>query len=157
MSTDNRYNPSTQAGFFITDKWDVFDNHYASQVIWRDAIYPTSEHAYQAGKFLETAPDIAEKVRSANSPRMAAVFANEHKEQRHPEWDSLKVSVMEEVIATKAAQHEFIRTILTNSGNLQIVEMNYDDEFWGWGKNQNGRNELGKVWMRLRQQLRNVT
>lgn len=150
MNTDNRYNADTQAGFFITDSWDVFDNHYASQVqIWGNT-YPTSEHAYQSAKFKESAPDISELVRTTNSPRAAANLANQHKNERHPDWDSLKVAIMEEVIAAKAAQHDYIKKILIESDDLEIVEMNYNDEFWGWGKDQKGRNELGRIWMRLR-------
>lgn len=30
----------------------------------------------------------------------------------------------------------------------------YEPEFWGWGPNQDGRNELGKLWMEIRAELR---
>lgn len=49
--TDNTYNKSTMAGFFL-DGWYVFDNFAPCQVEWRGVLYPTSEHAYQAAHFL---------------------------------------------------------------------------------------------------------
>jgi predicted NAD-dependent protein-ADP-ribosyltransferase YbiA (DUF1768 family) len=42
---------------------------------------------------------------------------------------------------------------LLESGNKYIVEMNDKDEFWGWGKNHDGRNSLGKIWMKLRDEI----
>ena len=33
---------------------------------------------------------------------------------------------------------------------MYIVEMNDNDEFSGWGKNHEGDNNLGKLWMKLR-------
>jgi predicted NAD-dependent protein-ADP-ribosyltransferase YbiA (DUF1768 family) len=37
---------------------------------------------------------------------------------------------------------------------LDIVEDSPKDDFWGWGPKRDGRNELGKIWMLLRSQLR---
>jgi predicted NAD-dependent protein-ADP-ribosyltransferase YbiA (DUF1768 family) len=60
---------------------------------------------------------------------------------------------MKEIVQAKLNQHEYIKKILLASDSRQIVEMNDEDEFWGWGKNHDGRNELGKIWMQLRDGL----
>lgn len=60
---------------------------------------------------------------------------------------------MEEIVRCKLNQHPYIKEILKSSGTKMIVEMNDDDEFWGWGKNHNGANELGKIWMKLREEI----
>lgn len=57
---------------------------------------------------------------------------------------------MEEIIRCKLEQHQYIREKLIASGDKYIVEMNDNDEFWGWGKAHQGQNELGKLWMKLR-------
>jgi predicted NAD-dependent protein-ADP-ribosyltransferase YbiA (DUF1768 family) len=31
-----------------------------------------------------------------------------------------------------------------------LVEDSPKDDFWGWGPNKDGCNQLGKVWMKLR-------
>jgi domain of unknown function (DUF1768) len=36
-----------------------------------------------------------------------------------------------------------------------IVEDSPKDDFWGWGSNRNGQNNLGKLWMKLREELKN--
>lgn len=51
-------------------------------------------------------------------------------------------------------QNPYVLEKLLLSGDLDIVEDSPKDEFWGWGPNRDGRNELGKIWMRLRDELR---
>lgn len=36
-----------------------------------------------------------------------------------------------------------------------IVEDSPKDDFWGWRPNRNGQNNLGKLWMKLREELKN--
>lgn len=143
------------AGFFI-DGWYVFDNFAAFQVEWRGKLYPTAEHVYQAAHFFETSPETAELVRCQRSARLASDIANAHKHLDDPNWAEKKVAVMEEIVRAKFDQHEFVRQTLQSSGSLDIVEMNESDAFWGWGLDHNGRNELGKIWMRLRKETWNT-
>ena len=140
------------AGFFL-EGWYVFDNFAPFQVEWRGKIYPTSEHAYQAAHFIDTEPDLAEAVRHCRSPREASDLANANSAFDDPEWASKKIAIMEEIVRAKLEQHEYIRQTLEASGERQIVEMNDDDAFWGWGADHAGRNELGEIWMRLRGEL----
>lgn len=60
---------------------------------------------------------------------------------------------MEEIVRAKLVQHPYIQQVLLNTGSKTIVEMNNTDAFWGWGDNHRGRNELGKIWMKLRSEL----
>ena len=137
------------AGFFMQG-WYVFDNFAPFQIEWRGKLYSTAEHAYQAAHFSETDPELAELVRLTRSPRIAADIANANSDKDDPNWPQNKLAIMEELVRCKLEQHEHIRQVLEQSGSKHIVEMNGNDEFWGWGKDHNGRNELGKIWMRLR-------
>ena len=137
------------AGFFL-DGWCVFDNFAPFQVEWRGKLYPTSEHAFQAAHFIEAYPELAEKVRLCRSPRQASDFANENSNFDDPQWKQKRVSTMEDIVKCKFDQHLFIAETLKLSGNKIIVEMNDNDSFWGWGPDHNGNNELGKIWMKLR-------
>lgn len=141
------------AGFFL-DGWYVFDNFAPFQVEWRGKLYPTSEHAYQAAHFIDIDQELAEKVRLCRSPREASGFANENSVYDDPDWSDKKISYMEEIVRSKLEQHGYIVDILLSSEDKYIVEMNDDDEFWGWGKNHDGRNELGKIWMKLRDEYK---
>lgn len=35
-----------------------------------------------------------------------------------------------------------------------IVEDSPKDSFWGWGESRNGQNNLGKLWMKLREEIK---
>jgi predicted NAD-dependent protein-ADP-ribosyltransferase YbiA (DUF1768 family) len=60
---------------------------------------------------------------------------------------------MEEIVRCKFEQHPYIQKILAESGNKYLVEMNDDDEFWGWGKNHDSQNQLGTIWMKIRSEI----
>jgi len=42
---------------------------------------------------------------------------------------------------------------LMQTGKREIIEDSPKDDFWGWGKKRKGRNELGKIWMKLRDEI----
>lgn len=60
---------------------------------------------------------------------------------------------MEEILRAKLAQHPRIQEKLLETKNKQIIENSPYDDFWGIGPENNGQNHLGKVWMKLRDEL----
>jgi ribA/ribD-fused uncharacterized protein len=140
------------AGFMLKD-WYVFDNFAPFQIEWRGKLYSTSEHAYQAAHFFKTNADLVEQVRECRSPKEAQDLANANSDQDDPDWKEKKLSVMEEIVRCKLEQHPYIRDMLLSTGNKTIVEINDKDEFWGWGKSHEAQNQLGKIWMKLRDEL----
>lgn len=140
------------AGFML-DGWYVFDNFAPFQIEWRGHSYATSEHAYQAAHFLETNDELAEQVRQCRSPKEAQDYANKNSDQDDPQWSEKKLSIMEEIIRCKLEQHTYIHDKLLATKDKCIVETNANDAFWGWGKDHNGQNQLGKIWMKLRDEL----
>lgn len=147
----------TIAGFFI-GAWDVFDNFSAFSITYDGKYYATVEHAFQSLKYEVTSPEIAEKIRLMASPNQVFAFTrnDEVKALRDPSWDEKKIDIMTKLIRAKYDQHEIVQDILRSSGNLNIVEMNDNDDFWGWGPgpDHTGRNELGKIWMKIREETR---
>lgn len=139
---------------FYPREFYTFDNFAAFQVDYLGHRWPTSEHAYHAAKFVDTAPEIVELLRGARSPHDALRIAQEQKSKRAEDWDERKVAVMYEICRLKLLQNSYVLQKLELSGDLEIVEDSPKDAFWGWGPNRDGRNELGKIWMRLREELR---
>lgn len=41
-----------------------------------------------------------------------------------------------------------------STNDAKIIEDSPKDAFWGVGKNQNGRNELGKLFMEIREEFK---
>lgn len=140
---------------FYPREYFFLDNFSAFQVDYLDRRWPTAEQAYHATKFLVTLPAVVEELHRAMSPHDALKIAHINKEHVPDDWDDRKVSVMEEICRLKRDQHPYIRRKLREiPPGLLIVEDSPKDDFWGWGPDRDGRNELGKIWMRLRDELK---
>lgn len=139
---------------FYPREFYVFDNFASFQVDYNDRRWPTSEHAYQAAHFYETAPELVEQIYEARSAHDAYKIAKSNADKAPDNWEDIKVGIMYDICRTKLLQNPYVREKLELSGDLDIVEDSPKDDFWGWGPNCDGRNELGKIWMRLRTELR---
>ena len=138
---------------FYGREYYCFSNFSSFAVLWRGRLWMTSEHAYQAAKFFDTSTEFVEMIFYAKSAYSALKFAKALKHLRAKDWEERKLSIMEEVCRAKLQQHGYIQRKLLQTGLLEIVEDSPGDSFWGWGPDKNGRNELGKIWMKLRSEL----
>jgi ribA/ribD-fused uncharacterized protein len=137
---------------FYEGRFYCFSNFASFAVVWHDILWQTSEHAYQAAKF--TDPKIVHLIRDARSAHDAKQIAHQYNDRVREDWDQIKVYLMEDICLNKLRQHPFIAKSLLKSGNRVLVEVSPKDDFWGWGPNKDGRNELGKIWMKLRDELK---
>lgn len=112
----------------------------------------TSEHAYQAAKF--TDPQIQSIIHACASPHDAYQRTYEHSEHFRSDWQAVKIDIMTNILRAKLNQHAIIQQKLLETGERIIVEDSPVDSFWGWGPDKQGRNELGKIWMKLRDELK---
>ena len=58
-----------------------------------------------------------------------------------------------DICRNKLRQNSYVMHKLVQTGKTKIVEDSPKDSFWGWGPDKKGRNELGKIWMRLRKEV----
>lgn len=135
---------------FYEREFYVFSNFSSFQVEWKGRVWPTSEHAYQASHFFDTAPELVEKIFNARSAHDAFKIAEANADKAPDNWDDIKIDIMEDICKHKLQQHEYVQRKLLQTKDIPLVEDSTKDSFWGWGIDRNGRNELGKVWMRLR-------
>ena len=141
---------------FYEQDFYVLSNFSSFQVALWDMVFMTSEHAYHWRKFYETDAFVAMKVFCATSAHEALAIATRERGKRRKDWDDVKVDIMREIIRAKAAQHEYVRRKLLATGDRELVENSWRDDFWGWGPNKDGQNVLGKLWMEVRAELRGV-
>lgn len=139
---------------FYPREFYPFDNFAAFQVIWKDVLWPTAEHTCQAAHFFDTDPGPVEQIWNATSPAEAFRIANANADREAKDWANKKLDVMYEICRAKLEQHPLVQQRLLETGDRLIVEDSPVDSFWGWGPDRDGRNELGKIWMRLRDELR---
>lgn len=138
---------------YFYDQWyDCLNNFSAHAVEIDGVIYPTAEHAYQAAKCMDPAGKA--EILACRSPLATKdISNNKHKKAKLRNWDEVKVDVIEQILRAKLEQHSEVKAALIKSGNQEIAENSPIDYFWGRGKDGSGRNELGKLWMKLRAEL----
>lgn len=142
---------------FYPREFYTFDNFSSFQVEWRGRKWPTAEHAFQASRFFISAPEITEAIFNAPSAHDAQKLAYANTNKLPKSWQEgmpSEVATMEEICKQKLLQHAYVQKKLLETGDLPIVEDSPKDAVWGWGPNKDGRNELGKIWMRLRDWLK---
>ena len=119
--------------------------------------FATSEHAYQACKF-PARPDIQQRIAEAPTAREAAAIGRTPGLGIDPGWNARRVDVMRWVLRMKReANPAEIDAVLAATGDRPIVEVSVRDLWWGArpvADRYEGRNVLGRLWMELRQQLR---
>lgn len=122
-----------------------------------DGIYfQTSEHAFQFLKFFESNPRLAERIKDAYSPNEARKIAQENKQYKNPNWSNLKYDYMEKVLRLKAQQNPVVmKKLLATKDNVIAEYCTDEDTEWGLDKNNHGQNNLGKIWMKIRDELNN--
>lgn len=150
---------------FYEQDFYVLSNFSSFSVHWCGLVFPTSEHAYHWDKFryaVEGESDndrhqrasLADSIRLATSAHEAFKLAEYWKGLRRPDWDAVKVDHMRSILRLKVNQHEYVRRKLLATGDRELVENSWRDDFWGWGPNRDGKNMLGQLWMEIRAELR---
>lgn len=143
--------------FFYEQDHYYLSNFSAFQLKWDSLTFATSEHAYHWEKFPDkTQSHIAARVWIGTAPSAHDAFklAERFKADRRPDWDDIKIGVMKRILTAKAEQHEYVRRKLLETGDRELVENSWRDDFWGWGENRDGQNMLGKLWMEVRREIR---
>lgn len=152
-----------------------------SSFCWNERLYQSVESAFQASKYLDSAPHIAEAIRAC--PYGAIVYAmgrasssfavNTNKSlspasKAHylamirqaratglaPGWEERKESVMEELLWLKFSSNAPLARQLLATGERRIVEASPVDSFWGEGPAGDGANRMGVLLARVRRRLR---
>jgi ribA/ribD-fused uncharacterized protein len=139
---------------FYEREFYVFSNFSSFQVDYKGRRWATSEHAYQASHYFESAPDLIEQIFNARSAHEAYIIAKVNANKAPENWDDIKVDIMYEICKLKLQQNPYVKQKLLQTCDLYMVEDSPTDDFWGWGKQRDGRNELGKIWMQLREEAK---
>jgi ribA/ribD-fused uncharacterized protein len=142
--------------FFYEQDFYVLSNFSSFEVEIDGVRYPTSEHAYHVAKFrrVEGAGVAVADVQFAPSAHEAFKRAQGWKSLQRPDWNEVRLDIMRDILRAKADQHEYVRRKLLATGDRELIEDSWRDDFWGWGSNCDGKNMLGKLWMEVRAELR---
>lgn len=138
--------------------YGAFSNLHRRDVEFEGHVFPTSEHAYQAGKARK--PEVRRWLMSAPSPALLAMAAHGlYYWDVVPGWSTSKFDRMRRVLRAKFTQHADLRDLLLSTGDARLVEAatvdNDVNRLWG-EVNGSGRNMLGVLLMEIRAELRQM-
>jgi ribA/ribD-fused uncharacterized protein len=146
----------------FTGRWRFLSNFYPVTIEHQGIKYPSVEHYYVAmkikndqqidGRYI-TYIDCREMIAKMPDPSKVKQFGKILKLRK--DWDDVKLDVMLWGIREKF-KNEDLRQLLAETGDEELVEGNWwGDKFWGVS-NGEGENHLGKILMKVREELRQV-
>jgi hypothetical protein len=125
-------------------------NFAESPVIYDEHRWITAEHAYQAAKSFD--PAAQNRIDAARSAADAKKLGRSV--SIRPDWEQVKREVMKDICRSKFALNPALRKQLLGTGAELLVHTAPWDSWWGDGRDGNGRNELGRILMELREELK---
>ena len=90
--------------YSVSDPYGEFSNFAAFPIRLDGKTWPTTEHYFQAMKFLDEKHQ--SEIRKENSPMKAARMGRSRKRPLRKDWGSVKDAVMEKAVLAKFTQHE---------------------------------------------------
>src|SRR6266403_951654 len=134
-------------GFF--GEYRFLSNYDWCEIHYDGLVYSSTEAAYQAAKSLDRETQI-EYTRMGPSESKKIAYKLPIRE----DWCDIRLDVMYAVIKDKFTRHEELKTKLLQTGDKYLEETNYwKDVFWGV-YDRKGENNLGKILMRVREEIK---
>jgi N-glycosidase YbiA len=142
--------------FYKADKpYGCFSNFSLHPIQLEGTFWQTVEHYYQAQKFVGTENErLIVTIQNVKTPMEAATIGRDRTCKVRPDWEQVKIQVMWQGVLTKFLTHTDIQEILLETGDELIVEDSPIDYYWGCGQDKTGQNQLGKILMKVRQEIR---
>lgn len=138
--------------YSANSEYGCFSNFSLHPVLIDGVLYKTTEHYFQAQKFLDE--EVQKKIRAAKTPNEAARLGRNRAFGLRKGWESMKDGIMLKAIRAKVAQHEDVRKTLLATNEAILVEHTENDSYWADGGDGQGKNRLGKILMQVRSELR---
>lgn len=156
---------------------NFLSNFYKAPFIVNGVTYPTSEHYFQAQKFIypganSRSLEYAQLVATQSTPNKAKIIANQRIQggykwrlqlndiikaypdvQMRADWEQVKDNVMRAALYYKFTQNPSLMLALKATGGKRLVEHTKRDAYWGDAGDGSGKNRLGELLMELRAQL----
>ena len=135
----------------VRDDFFVLSNFYSAPVKYGGYTYRSNEAAFQAQKTLvET-----QRIQFIHLNPSDAKRKGRHVNLR-PDWEEVKDNIMYEIVLAKFTQNEALRKRLISTGEEELIEGNdWGDQYWGVS-NGSGKNKLGQILMRVREEVKNL-
>ena len=134
-----------------------FTNFYPTRILIDGKDWPTSEHYFQAQKFVGT--PYVDAIRILPTPRDAFQLSRDPtvSRWRRSDWDRVKDDIMLKALRCKFEQNSQLRNKLLGTGDKTLIEHTHNDSYWGdGGGGGKGLNKLGQLLMIVRSELKSM-
>jgi ribA/ribD-fused uncharacterized protein len=135
-------------------KYSFLSNFYPVTIEYEGLIYRSSEAAYQASKTKD--PEIRKEFTTYSASKSKREGNTILKDKKL--WYPKSLKIMEDILRIKFSQ-DYFKKLLLDTGNRELIEGNtWHDNFFGsciCDRCRNiGENNLGKILMKIRTELR---
>ena len=132
------------------ENYYFLSNFYEAPVEWEGIKYLNNEAAFQSAKVFGN-----ERLKFANLNASEAKKLGRTVNLRK-DWENVKIDIMKDIVRCKFIQNEDLAEKLLATGNEYLEEGNtWGDKIWGT-VNGSGANNLGKILMEVREELREL-
>lgn len=125
-----------------------FSNFANYPIFLEDKWWPTSEHFFQAHKYLTE--ELREWVRSAPTAMEAANRGRDKTVPKRADWEQARDEVMETAVTDKFHRYPDLARLLVLTGEARIYEHTANDDYWGDNGDRTGKNKLGLLLEKVR-------
>ncbi len=136
------------------DKYGYFSNFSKHGFELEGKYWMTSEHYFQAQKFVGT--EYIEQVRISSTPMEAANMGRDRSKPLRKDWEEVKDDIMRIAVLEKFKINSDAKEILLSNGAKEIIEKTTKDYYRGCGEDGIGENMLVKILMETRDTLRHL-
>lgn len=135
----------------FVEEYEFLSNFYPAKLYYNGTVFYNSEAAYQAQKCRDRSEQKRFERLSADEAKKLG-----RKIECHKDWDRVKLPIMKEIVRAKFLQNKKLAEYLIQTEDTPLCEGNYwKDTFWGVDiKTGEGENNLGKILMELREDLK---
>jgi ribA/ribD-fused uncharacterized protein len=140
----------------FSNQYEFMSNFYNAPITYDGLIYRNNEAAFQAHKLANK----EDRKRFCDySPSKAKLEGRNCKLRE--DWEDIKYQVMYDIVKAKFSQNVELKKQLLATGTEELIEGNWwHDNCWGdcsceKCKDIKGQNNLGKILMKVREEIKN--
>jgi len=130
-------------------KYYFLSNFYSAQFMYEGLLYKNNESAFQSAKVkdLERRKQFCELDPSVAKRKGRNVLLRQ-------DWENVKDEIMYQCVKDKFTRNLDLKQKLLDTDDEELIESNtWNDTYWGICKGR-GKNMLGKILMRVREELK---
>ena len=133
----------------FSDEYRWLSNFWLVEIEYEGLIYPSVENAYQASK---TYPEYKHIFATVN-PAKAKILGRTYVTTEY--FTNNKLKIMYDLNKIKYSNNDYLKDLLLSTGTQELIEGNtWGDIYWGQCPVGFGQNNLGKILMIIREELK---